>query len=419
VNRLVAIKRIHGYALADAGALERFHREARVLAALDHPAVVRVFDFRREGADATLIMEYVAGQSLSEQLEQGGLPIAAALTALGDVAGALKAAAEHGVTHRDVKPDNVFVLQDCRAKLGDFGLARIVSDPSVFRTAGGVVTGTPAYFPPESGLAETEPDEHSDAYSFAVMAYEVLTGQLPFSGLGMLDMIAAHIAQPPPPPTSIVPGFPLAASEALLAGLSKDPRSRLLPVELVARLVTVPPAQWPARPAQSGSIKSRPTVRSMPPVKIQPSRPTPPRRTRSRRPAAAIAGAVALAAAAAGVAFFFSTDSTAPTVPLRVLSISHAVVPESGRAQCPVARFEFAATLETNGQAGSVRMRWTRPDGRRTDPFTLRTTQGQRAITTVLRFDVTGEKSLTGTATLHVLAPQPREQTFRKITYEC
>jgi len=419
VNRLVAIKRIHGYALADAGALERFHREAKVLAALNHPGVVRVFDFRREGADATLIMEYVAGQSLSEQLAQGGLPISAALTTLGDVAEALKAAAAHGVAHRDVKPDNVFVLPNCRAKLGDFGLARIVSDPSVFRTADGVATGTPAYFPPESGLAGTEPDEHSDAYSFAVMAYEVLTGELPFSGLGMLDMIAAHISRPPPPPTAVAPGFPLAASEALLAGLTKDPRSRLLPAELVARLAAVPPAQWPARPEPSGSARSRPTVRSSPPVKAQPIRPPPPRRAGSRRLAAAVAAAATLAAAAAGVAFLVATPSAEPAGPLRVQSISHTVVPSSGRARCPSAQFEFAATLKTNGQSGSLRIRWTRPDGRQTDPVTLRVTRGQRTITALLRFDVTGAEPLTGAAVFHVLTPRPQEQTSREIRYEC
>ena len=138
LNRLVAIKRIHAYALAEADALERFRREARVLAALDHRAIVRVYDFRRDSADATLIMEYVDGDTLSEHIERGSLPASAALTILRDVAEALHTAAAEGVVHRDVKPDNVFVLRSWRAKLGDFGLARIVSDPSVFRTAGGL-----------------------------------------------------------------------------------------------------------------------------------------------------------------------------------------------------------------------------------------------------------------------------------------
>lgn len=419
LNRLVAIKRIHAYALAGADALERFRREARVLAALDHRAIVRVYDFRRDGADATLIMEYVDGGTLSEQMERGPVDASAAISILRDVAEALHTAARAGVVHRDVKPDNVFVLQNCRAKLGDFGLARIVADQSVFRTADGLVTGTPAYFAPETELAENEPDERSDAYSFSVMAYELLTGRLPFTGLGMLEMVAAHIAMAPPPPDSIVKDFPPAAAQALLAGLEKDPAKRPKPVELVERLAAVPEADWPPPVTRDvGKAGSKATVlRPRTPVAPVVQKAGAPARRPRRRFVAAGIGALVVAAglAALASAAYFSR----PPEPLALGRITSTVAPAHGRGQCPSAQFEFTARLQTNGQPGDVRLQWLRPDRRLTDPVTLRAGESQRTLNAVLRFDVTGTRPLEGPAVLRVLAPERREVTTNPISYAC
>ena len=156
--------------------------------------------------------------------------------------------ASHGLVHRDVKPGNVLVLPDGHAKLADFGLARAVADTSAFRTAGGTPSGTPAYFPPEISRGTHEPDARSDAYSFAVMTYETLTGRRPFEAPDALSMLMAHWEREPIPPQEALPGLPDEASAALLAGLTKAPPLRPLPPSSSAA--------WPRSPPSGGRPSS-------------------------------------------------------------------------------------------------------------------------------------------------------------------
>ena len=245
LGRLVAIKYLRATAMADSDALQRFKREARVLAALEDPTVVRVHDVRFSDPEPSIIMEYVPGQPLDELLEQQSLSASEKLAVLADVAHALEVAHAKGIAHRDVKPANVFVLPSGRAKLGDFGLARIAADESIFRTSTDNIGGTPAYLPPEVALGTAEPGPSADTYSFAVMAYEMLTGRLPFVGRGIMGLIAAHARETPPNPEQVLAGFPPVASAALMESLSKDPQSRPAPSDLVARLRTVDDSSWP------------------------------------------------------------------------------------------------------------------------------------------------------------------------------
>jgi hypothetical protein len=406
LDRLVAVKRIHKQALAGSDELERFRREAIVLAGLEHPAVVRVYDFRTDDGDAVLVMEYVEGASLLELLEHGPVPVRARLMALSDVADALTAGATHGIAHRDVKPGNVFVLPDGHAKLGDFGLARVVSDPSVFRTSDGSSIGTPAYFPPETGQGLSEPDARSDAYSFAVMAYEVLTGRLPYEGLGAVAMIAAHWTQEPPAPTDLVPGFPAAASDALLAGLSKDPASRPLPAELVRRLAAVPASAWPPPPG--------PTAARAPRTVVAPPQTSPgARAARSRRRVWVLPAVPVIAIV---VAFVVTRDRGTPP-PLEITSLAVTVTPAAGR--CPSAHFTFTAVLRTNGSAGTVVGRWTQPNGTAQAPFALRVAKGQRTARAVLTVSVAGTQPLRGPAVLTLSGPGARRVASPPIDYLC
>lgn len=278
LGREVAIKRILARHVNDEQASERFRREARVLASTSTATVVKVYDLIREDAAAYLVMEHVDGSSLSQILDGGPLPAADAIAILRDVAQALAVMEGKGVVHRDVKPGNVFVLTDGSAKLGDFGLARVLNDASIFRTAGPSDLGTPAYFPPEVSKDGAEPDSRSDAYSFAVMAYEVLTGHLPLTGPNPMSMITAHWLKEPTDPREHLPGFPDLAWTALRSGLAKDPGLRSSPTDLVDQLSAVPADAWPAveRPAAVASVPRR--------VEAPAARPVP-RLARTRWPA--------------------------------------------------------------------------------------------------------------------------------------
>ena len=414
LGRPVAVKRIHGHLLTGPDELARFRREARVLAALDAPTVVRVHDFIDDGRAAFLVMEHVPGRSLADVVADGGLPVAGALQVLGDVAEALRTAAAQGVVHRDVKPGNVFVLPDGRAKLGDFGLARVVADPAVFRTSDGTVSATPAYFAPETGV--TEPDARSDAYSFGVMAFEVLTGRLPFDADDPTALIAAHLYRRPPRADEVLPGLPPAAADALDAALSKDPAQRPLPWELVERLRAVPASAWPGAPLPP--VRRAPeTVPVLPPAAQQPV-PNLPRRSGGRRRLLLAAGLV-LAAALAGAALLADRRQPSADEPLAVTAVRVAVDPADGVGRCPAQRFEFTATVETNGGAGTLRSVWVRPDGREAEPSTLDVSAGQRRVTVVLAVDVSGELPLSGAASLRVLEPAPQSASSPPVQYSC
>ena len=421
LKRLVAIKRIHAYVLADEDNVRRFEREARVLAATEGQQIVRVYDLIRSNDGVDLVMEYVPGRPLSDLLDAGPLPASEAIVVLRDVASALSVAAAHGVVHRDVKPANVFVQPDGHAKLGDFGLARATADPSVFRTSNGLAMGTPAYFPPELGQQLSEPDERSDGYSFAVMAYETLTGTKPFTGKDALSLITAHWRKTPPDPATILPGFPASAAEALLRAMDRDPALRLLPLELVEELSRVKPEHWPAvtrsMPAVPTVGRSDPTVQgAAPPGGPQASVASrPPGRSRGRW-LAVIAAAIVLALAATVLVLVQRVGE--PESPLRITGVDVVSVPADGRGACPGTDFRFDGTISTNGRPGRLVLRWERPDGELTGVRTVDLSAGQREVTVRLEFGVTGSRPLAGSARLQVTAPSAAEGS-RAIRYSC
>lgn len=437
VGRLVAIKRIRGVLLGgDSGAggdmVARFRREAQVLAALRHPAIVGVYDLVVTGADLSLVMEYVPGQSLRAAQDRRRAPLSALLTVLADVAAALRYAAEHRVVHRDVKPANVFVLPSGRAKLGDFGIARILGDTSAFQSRPGGVTGTPAYLAPEQITGEGDLSR-CDAYSFAVMSYELLTGGHPYPVPGGLAMITAHLTAEPRHPELLVPGFPAAAASVLLAGLAKDPAARPEPRELVQALAAVPPGAWPAvLTAAPGTVWPPPdtalepeggrasetlhvAVPWVPTREGELVRPVHRRRwsgARVRWVAVAAAVVLGLGAATAVVAVRRSGE-------VAVLGVTASVTPGGGLARCPRATFLFTGVIRTNGKAGTVRLRWTEPDGARTAETRLPAARGVRQLRAALRYEVTGAAAFTGAARLHVLAPRTVDSAPVPIRYDC
>ncbi|GAB2487904.1 serine/threonine-protein kinase [Jatrophihabitans fulvus] len=242
LDRLVAVKTLHA-GTADPTERLRLEREGRALARVRDPRVVAVHEIAEVGDDLALVLEYVPGGDLQDALAEHRLDGTGVLTAFVDVAGALAAAAEAGVVHRDVKPANVLLTPEGRGKLGDFGIARLAAATGAFRTGGTTVIGTPRYLPPEQA---TDPEHESpagDVYSFAVMVYEALLGRPPFTADSAPAMLFAHLHIPPPRPRSLRPSVSAEVDAVLQDALAKDPTARP-PIAVVAEVLARHPEDW-------------------------------------------------------------------------------------------------------------------------------------------------------------------------------
>jgi serine/threonine-protein kinase len=233
LGRKVAIKVLHADLMVHPSMIERFKREARLLSAVEHPAVVRVIDYGETGVGACLVMEYVEGENLYDVLQEGAMAPSRALPLLYQLAEGLAAIHDKGIIHRDLKPENVLLTRGLRgeqARLLDFGIARLVEpDPASSNLSQvGLVVGTPEYLSPEQALGAPV-DTRSDLYSFGVLAYRVLSGQLPFPGPGPTQYVAQHATSAPLPLLEAAPT--LASHPALVALvmqlLQKTPTHRL------------------------------------------------------------------------------------------------------------------------------------------------------------------------------------------------
>lgn len=202
LGRKVAIKVLHHDLHAQAGMAERFKREARLLSAVEHPAVVRIVDFGESGDHACLVMEFVEGESLYDVLTPGPMPPGRGLPLLQQLAEGLAAIHDKGIIHRDLKPENVFISKSARgeqARLLDFGIARLVEpDANSNVSQVGVVLGTPEYLSPEQAVG-AKVDTRSDLYSFGVLTYRVLSGRLPFDGPLPRNFLSQHASAAPLP----------------------------------------------------------------------------------------------------------------------------------------------------------------------------------------------------------------------------
>ncbi len=204
-------------------AADRFLREIRVTAGLQHPGIVPLFDSGEAGGFVYYVMPYVEGESLRDRLERDKrLPLDEALAIARNVAAVLAYAHGQGVVHRDIKPENI-LLSRGQALVADFGIARAVSEAGDARmTVTGHSLGTPAYMSPEQALGESEIDGRSDIYSLGCVIYEMLTGQPPFVAATLQAMIARRLAEPPPP----LPSVPAAVAAAVRRSLSTQPVDR-------------------------------------------------------------------------------------------------------------------------------------------------------------------------------------------------
>ena len=308
-----AIKVVSAKLADDESFLKRFRQEAIVTRKLKHPNAVRVDDLdSTEDGRPFIVMECVEGSDLRKVLgETGPMPVRRALKIVEQIARALSAAHELGITHRDIKPDNVLLVKtedgSDFVKVLDFGIAKVKEGtleggPGYTATQTGVVIGTPQYMSPEQALGRRgdDLDGRSDIYSLGVVLYELLTGELPFISDTPMEILFHHIQTAPTPPHRTRPDLriPSEVSDVLMKTLEKDPKDRFasaddmakalaLLAEMPETAVSPAPAPQPGAPSVGGKADTeadKPTTRARP--RAQPGRPrgTRPPGVRSRPP---------------------------------------------------------------------------------------------------------------------------------------
>lgn len=221
LERGVAVKVLHREIAQDPRMVERFFREARAAAHVNHPNLAHVYYVGHEGPHSFFAMEYVPGQNLEQAVvEHGPFTLAAAVAVLAQAAQGLQAAHEAGLVHRDVKPSNLIRRPDGVLKVTDFGLARSVQG-EVELSGAGAVTGTPTYMSPEQVRGETA-DARTDIYALGLTAFYLLAGHAPFSGPTLGRVLSDQLTAPLPALTALQPGLPARIDEVLGRLCSKD-----------------------------------------------------------------------------------------------------------------------------------------------------------------------------------------------------
>jgi eukaryotic-like serine/threonine-protein kinase len=223
LDRMVAVKILHGRYANDDSFVQRFRREAQAAASLNHPNVVGVYDTGESDGRPFIVMEYVDGRSLKELLAtEKVLPERAAEIA-GEVALGLHYANQRGLVHRDIKPGNIMLNNEGQVKVTDFGIARAVNAETMTQTA--AVFGTAAYVAPEQAQGGRV-DGRTDIYALGCVLYEMLTGRQPFQADSAVALAYQHVSANPTPPSQINPEVPPALEAVVLRAMAKNPDDR-------------------------------------------------------------------------------------------------------------------------------------------------------------------------------------------------
>ena len=242
LDRHVAVKVLPDFFADEASYRERFQQEARSVARLKHPNILEVYDFGYDDGTAYLVLELVEGGTLADRVGRP-MELQAVVPLIEKLAGALDHAHEHGVLHRDIKPSNILMRADGTPVLADFGLARMVGQLRRM-TSSGTVMGTPEYMSPEQ--AADEPlGPASDLYSLAVVAYEMLTGRVPFDCDTPAATLLSHVTKPVPATVELKGELSAHVEEVLRKALAKHPQDRYPSAGAFAAALR--PAAWPSR----------------------------------------------------------------------------------------------------------------------------------------------------------------------------
>lgn len=230
LDRFVALKVLHPAFLEDPNFLARFQREARVVAKLEHPNIVSVYDFAEHEGQPYLVMKFIEGRSMKAALAEGPLSQGRGLEIVTAAGEALGYAHRQGILHRDIKPSNILLGDDGAIYLADFGLARI-AQAGQSTLSGDVILGTPQYISPEQARGQEDLDEGTDIYSLGVVIYEIVVGEVPFNADTPFSIIHDHIYAPLPLPRQVNPSVPEQVERVLLKALAKERRDRFDSVE--------------------------------------------------------------------------------------------------------------------------------------------------------------------------------------------
>ncbi|UAK31072.1 protein kinase [Nocardia asteroides] len=254
-NRVVALKVLPERFAEDEELRERFRRECRAVAQLTEPHVIPIHDFGDIDGRLYLNMRLIEGTDLRTVIRrEGALPPRRAVAIIAQVAGALQAAHDAGLVHRDVKPSNILLGGDEFASLIDFGIARAADDRTL--TTVGQTIGTVAYMAPEEISAEVKADARVDVYALTCVLHECLTGRPPFaSALGMQGVIAQHLHSPPPRPSATAPDVPTAFDAVIAKGMAKNPDDRYQTVRELAAAACAAVGDPPA--SSTGGVAAR------------------------------------------------------------------------------------------------------------------------------------------------------------------
>jgi serine/threonine-protein kinase len=268
-QREVAIKILPPYYLHSAKFRERFEREALMIALLEHPAIVPVYDMGEEDGQPYIVMRYMSGGSLANKLKNGPIPLRECMDMYLRLAPALDTAHARGVTHRDVKPDNLLFDKYDNVFLSDFGLARLRETIGFANISDGSIMGTPAYMSPEQIQGDHEIDGRSDIYSMGVVLYQMLSGSVPYFGTTAASVMMMHLVNPVPQIYEKNNTLPLAIQVVLETAMAKKPDDRYQSAGEFAKAiqaVTTGVHRKPSLQSTTASAPARRTATSPPPV---------------------------------------------------------------------------------------------------------------------------------------------------------
>jgi predicted Ser/Thr protein kinase len=261
MTREVAVKVLPAQLTVDPQFRARFQREAQVIAALDHPAIVPVYDFGEHEGRPYLVMRHMAGGSLADRLKkQGSLSVVEAARVLERVGSALDEAHQKGIVHRDLKPDNILFDDRGEPFVGDFGIVKI-SEATVAYTGSNVI-GTPGYMSPEQVQGEEDIDGRTDVYALGAIAYEMLTGRLPYHSDTPVGLMMQHVTAPVPDILTVRPDLPAGCAPVIARAMAKSREERFatctgVALALAEAAYTAPdPRRTAATVAQGESVET-------------------------------------------------------------------------------------------------------------------------------------------------------------------